>query len=270
MYTIIDSFMQQAGRLGVIFHFNSEVEKVEYLKRKVKGIRLNDELIPADIVVSDIDIHRFYSTLMPDKKRLAKIQKEERSSSALIFYWGVKGTYAELDIHNIFFSKNYKEEFEHLFEKGQVYSDPTVYVYISSKYHKSDAPEGHENWFVMVNAPANGGQAWDMMINKARKAILAKMERILGISLEDKMVSEEVLSPTDIEKLTGSVGGSIYGSSSNSRYAAFNRHANFRSDIKGLYFVGGSVHPGGGIPLCLSSACIVEGLVKEQLQKKER
>jgi phytoene dehydrogenase-like protein len=85
--------------------------------------------------------------------------------------------------------------------------------------------------------------------------------------LSGKIISEEILSPPEIWKLTGSVNGSLYGSSSNSRYASFNRHPNFRKDIRGLYFVGGSVHPGGGIPLCLSSARIVEGLVSEQFQK---
>lgn len=270
MYTIIDALKHQAERLGVIFHFNSKVDKVECQKGKVKGIRVNQELIPSDIVVSDIDIHHFYAFLMPDSQRLKKIKAQERSSSALIFYWGMKGTFPELDIHNIFFSAHYKEEFEHLFEKKEIYSDPTVYVYISSKYHPEDAPDGHENWFVMINAPADKGQPWDQMISKARQAILAKLERMLGKSLQPEIVCEQVLSPLDIEELTGSVNGSIYGSSSNSRYSSFNRHANFRSDIAGLYFVGGSVHPGGGIPLCLSSARIVEGLVKEQLEKTKR
>jgi phytoene dehydrogenase-like protein len=91
-----------------------------------------------------------------------------------------------------------------------------------------------------------------------------------GKKLSGNIVSEQILSPPEIFKQTGSVNGSLYGSSSNSRYASFNRHANFRRDIRGLYFVGGSVHPGGGIPLCLSSASIVDGLVKEQLQKQQK
>lgn len=270
MYTIIDSLMRQAARLGVNFHFNCPVEKVECQKGKVKGIWANQRFIPCDMVVSDIDIHRFYSSLLPDVPRLAKIKRQERSSSALIFYWGVKGNFAQLDIHNIFFSAAYKEEFDHLFKKGEVYKDPTVYIYISSKYQKQDAPEGCENWFVMINAPADKGQQWDLVIDKARASILAKVERILGRSIKTEIVCEQVLSPVDIERQTGSVNGSIYGSSSNSRYSSFNRHANFRSDIKGLYFVGGSVHPGGGIPLCLSSARIVEDLVKVQLQRPKR
>lgn len=270
MYAIVDSLMRQAERLKVIFHFNSKVDKVESHGGKIKGCWVNQKFIGCDMVVSDIDIHRFYASLFPDNSRLEKIRKQERSSSALIFYWGMKGKYTELDIHNIFFGADYKQEFEHLFEKKEVYKDPTVYIYISSKYQETDAPDGHENWFVMINAPADKGQQWDLVIEKARKDILAKVERILCKSIQSEIVCEQVLSPIDIERFTGSVSGSIYGSSSNSRYASFNRPANFRRDIRGLYFVGGSVHPGGGIPLCLSSARIVEGLVKEQLQKMKK
>ena len=119
----------------------------------------------------------------------------------------------------------------------------------------------------MINAPADVGQNWQEFVDHARFRILEKLERILGKELMYCIVNEEILTPPEIERQTGSVNGSIYGSSSNSRYASFNRHANFRRDIGGLYFVGGSVHPGGGIPLCLSSASIVDGLVKEQVNK---
>ncbi len=270
MFQITDSLYQQALRLGVNFHFSHPVRKVEAANGKVSGVILDTGFAAADIVVSDIDIHSFYSSLLPDKKRLAKITKEERSSSAIIFYWGMKGIYPELDIHNIFFSSDYQDEFEHLFEKKKLYNDPTIYVYISSKYNRSDAPEGCENWFVMINAPADTGQDWKEFIEHSRFVILEKLERMLGKELMYCIVNEQILSPPDIFKQTGSVNGSLYGSSSNSRYASFNRHANFRSDINGLYFVGGSVHPGGGIPLCLSSANIVAGLVKEQLQKRPK
>jgi phytoene desaturase len=267
MILITESLMEQALRLNVEFHFGQPVRKIECVQGKVSGVWTDSGFVSADLVVSDVDIHRVYSSLMPDQKRLAKIMKEERSSSALIFYWGIKGISPELDIHNIFFSSDYQEEFKSLFRLKEVSSDPTVYIYISSKYNVNDAPEGCENWFVMINAPADTGQNWDDLISRSRLNILEKLERMLNRKLSDNIICEEILSPPEIAKQTGSVNGSIYGSSSNSRYASFNRHANFRSDIQGLYFVGGSVHPGGGIPLCLSSASIVDGLIHEQLLK---
>ncbi|MBV5348985.1 phytoene desaturase [bacterium] len=270
MFQITESLYRQALRLGIKFHFGQSVLKVETTNSKVSGVWLDSGFVSSDIVVSDVDIHRFYSSLLPDKKRLAKITQEERSSSALIFYWGMKGVSPELDIHNIFFSSDYQDEFEHLFRQKDLCNDPTIYIYISSKYNKSDAPEGCENWFVMINAPADTGQNWDELIAQSRQHILGKLERMMGKKLSQNIICEQILSPPDIFKQTGSVNGSLYGNSSNSRYGSFNRHANFRSDIGGLYFVGGSVHPGGGIPLCLSSANIVSGLVKEQLQKQQK
>jgi phytoene desaturase len=270
MYCITDALYKQALRLGVNFHFGQSVEKVETTGKNVSGIWVNGQFVPAEIVVSDIDVHQFYSKLLPDKKRLKRIEKEERSSSALIFYWGMKGMSSELDIHNIFFSNDYREEFRQLFELKNLSDDPTVYVYISSKYHPGDAPTGCENWFVMINAPADTGQNWDGLIRAARKNIISKLSKMLKQDIAERIECEQVLSPPDIFKQTGSVNGSLYGSSSNSRYASFNRHANFRRDICGLYFVGGSVHPGGGIPLCMSSAGIVAGLVSEQLQKQQK
>lgn len=270
MFQVIDSLLRQALRLGVKFYFGQPVRKVEADGGKVLGVWTDAGFAAADIVVSDVDIHRFYSSLLPDSRWLSKIAKEEPSSSALIFYWGMKGNFPELDIHNIFFSASYKEEFDCLFRKKELFDDPTIYIYVSSKYQRTDAPESCENWFVMINAPADAGQNWEELTERSRRKIQEKLERMLGRKLTESIVCEEVLSPPEIFKQTGSVNGSIYGNSSNSRYASFNRHANFRSDIRGLYFVGGSVHPGGGIPLCLSSARIVDGLVEEQLIKDKR
>ena len=187
------------------------------------------------------------------------------SSSALIFYWGIKGNFPGLDVHNIFFGDRYREEFTDLFRNFRIGSDPTVYVYISSKIFSGDAPEHCENWFVMVNAPENVGQDWPETVKSVRKSVLQKLEKVLCVKLEDKIMFEEVLDPVSIERKTGSWHGSLYGPSSNSQMSAFQRHANFSSGIRGLYFTGGSVHPGGGIPLCLSSAKITASIIKREI-----
>ena len=165
-------------------------------------------------------------------------------------------------MHNIFFSENYELEFSKIFQDKTVGDDPTIYVNISSKYKKDDAPEGCENWFVMVNVPANEGQDWDAIVAETRKNILAKLSRLLGVNFNALISNESILDPRSIESKTSSYRGALYGSSSNHMMSAFFRHANFSGSIEGLYFCGGSVHPGGGIPLCLLSAKIVSGLVK--------
>ncbi len=263
MRSIIKSLFDQAKKLGVNFHFNSKVRQVLSDQKEVKGILVNDEKIDFEVVISDVDIYRFYSDLLPDKKRLNQLKQAERSTSAFIFYWGMNKKFPQLDLHNIFFSKNYREEFDSLFEKKQMYSDPTVYVFISSKENEEDSPKGKENWFVMVNAPENVGQNWKEEAFKLRRRIVEKINRMLGENIESQILFQQILDPVKIEKNTSSFGGALYGPSSNSRFSAFNRHPNFHRCIKGLYFVGGSVHPGGGIPLCLSSAKIVEKMIKK-------
>jgi phytoene desaturase len=260
MYQITDTLSKVAENLGVKFHFNSGVEKIALENKKAVGIYQNGEIIPADLVVSNMDIYPTYRNLLSEEKQPENILKQERSSSALIFYWGIEKEFKELGLHNIFFSDDYRKEFEHIFKSKTVASDPTVYVNITSKHTPSDAPEGMENWFVMVNVPSNSGQDWDKLIPEIKASVLAKLSRVLGTNIADFIKTESILEPRTIESKTSSYQGSLYGSSSNNRYSAFLRHPNFHQKIKGLYFSGGSVHPGGGIPLCLLSAKIIDDL----------
>ena len=187
----------------------------------------------------------------------SKILEQERSSSAIIFYWGISREFRELDLHNIFFSDDYEKEFKAIFEEKKVTEDPTIYVNITSKDISSDAPKGCENWFVMINTPPDSGQDWNEIVEFVRVNVLKKLSRILEVNLQDFIVEEDLLTPPSIQQKTESHQGALYGSSSNAKMAAFLRHPNFSQQIKNLYFCGGSVHPGGGIPLCLLSAKIV-------------
>ena len=260
MVAITQSLVTLAENLGVKFNYHARVEEILVEDKKVKGIRLNGENIAADRVISNMDIWFTYRQLLKNEVAPKRILSQERSSSALIFYWGIQAEFPELDLHNIFFSEDYKKEFAAIWEQQAVDVDPTIYINISSKYQTEDAPKGAENWFVMINVPANTGQNWDKLIAEARKHILQKLSRMLNRDITSLIVTEEILDPRSIEQKTASYQGSLYGTSSNNQFAAFLRHANFSSKIKELYFVGGSVHPGGGIPLALLSAKIVDDL----------
>ena len=159
------------------------------------------------------------------------------------------------------FADDYKGEFEKIFKSKTIVEDPTIYINISSKANPSDAPRDSENWFVMINTPGNFGQDWDALIAEARRNIIIKINKILKVDIESLIVIEDVLDPRLIESRTQSHRGALYGTASNNKLSAFLRHANFNKKIKNLYFCGGSVHPGGGIPLCLQSAAIVSDLI---------
>ncbi len=250
-----------AEKKGVRFVLNSHVQQIVSDKSKATGIIANGGFIPAAHVISNVDAYYTYKNLLLDETGASKILRSERSSSALIFYWGIKRNFPELHLHNIFFSQSYRDEFYCLFHQKKFHDDPTIYVNISSKMEAGQAPEGKENWFVMVNAPAMVGADWERETAVLRKRVISKLNRMLKADVENDIEVEEVLTPEGIQARTDSYLGSLYGTSSNSKWAAFLRHANFTSRIKGLYFTGGSVHPGGGIPLCLKSAGIVSDLI---------
>ena len=262
MYEITNSLVELAKEIGVEFHFNQEVITIETERSLVKSVTTASGNYAGDIVVCNADIHTVYEKLIPSAKKLQEVDQQERSSSALIFYWGIDGEFPELDVHNIMFTEDYKAEFHHIFESKTISEDPTIYINITSKKIASDAPKGKENWFVMINVPSVYGQDWEMMIAQARKNILSKISRILGQDIEKLIQFEQQLTPQLIQDKTYSFKGSLYGTSSNNRFAAFFRHKNFSSQYKNLYFCGGSVHPGGGIPLALLSAKIIDKLIK--------
>lgn len=265
MHDITMSLYKLAKSLGVTYHFISPVEEILVENGKAVGVLTKEGELRADIVVNNMDMVNAYKTILRKQKQPKLLLEQPKSSSALIFYWGVKQHFPALDLHNILFSGDYKAEFDHIFNKGSIYSDPTVYINITSVYKEDDAPAGCMNWFTMINVPNNQGQDWDKMIAEARKNILAKINRILKTDLDPLIEVEEILDPRTIESKTSSAQGALYGNSSNNKFAAFLRHANFSSDIKNLYFCGGSVHPGGGIPLSLLSAKIMTELVVSDL-----
>ncbi|MEO6729713.1 MAG: 1-hydroxycarotenoid 3,4-desaturase CrtD [Ferruginibacter sp.] len=261
MISITNALLELAKNKGVQFHFDSLVQRIIHHEGKARGIVVNDENILADIVISNSDVYFTYKNLLHNATKAKKILRQERSSSAVIFYWGIKKQFDQLGLHNIFFSKDYKKEFDCIFNKKELSNDPTVYINITAKMEKSQSPPGTENWFLMVNASADSGQDWTAIKQQLREDVLNKLSRILGEDVQALIQTEQTSDPIVIQEQTNSFRGSLYGSSSNSRLAAFLRHPNFTSSIKDLYFCGGSVHPGGGIPLCLKSAKIVSELI---------
>ena len=264
MASITQSLYDLAKEQEVEFHFSQKVNRIIVKSGKAEGVETEEGVVNADVVISNMDIFPTYKKLLKDQRYPKLTLAQERSSSALIFYWGVKKEFPKLDLHNILFSKKYKEEFDYIFEKRSLSNDPTVYINISSKEETTDAPENCENWFVMINAPGNYGQDWEEMINTARESILNKIKNTLGLDIRSLIETEAILDPRSIESKTSSYRGALYGAASNSKFAAFLRHPNFTRKIKNLYFCGGSVHPGGGIPLCLLSAKIVAEIINDK------
>ena len=248
--------------LGIKFYLNSEIDKILIKDKTAVGVVVNNIDHKADIIISNMDVSLTYDRLLVGCKKPFFIQNYQPSSSAVVFYWNINKSFPNLNVHNIIFSKNQEDEFDHIFNKKLIYTDPTVYICSTSKIVEEDAPAGCENWFILINSPFDNGQDWEKIKKDLRENIIKKINSTLKVDIESNIVGEKILTPVDIESETLSKFGSLYGSSSNSLKSAFVRHPNFSKNINNLYFCGGSVHPGGGIPLCLNSAKIVSDLIK--------
>lgn len=257
-----------ADRLGVTFRLGEKVEEILVKEGRAVGVRTGKGEYACDVVFSNMDVAFTYEKLMPQEEHPKKILKQEKSSSAVVFYLGIKKSFSQLGVHNIFFSSDYKDEYDHIFQKKEIYNDPTVYLNITSKKVPQDAPDGCENWFLMVNAPVNVGQDWDAYTQQLRQILVSKVSKTLGTDIEQFIEVESFMNPVNIENWYSGKMGSIYGNASNNNFATFYRHANFSKKVDGLYFVGVTVHPGGGIPLALNSAKIAVRCMQEDLKKQ--
>jgi len=274
LYRLVEALMQVASELGV--HFAPECEVAEVLAEprigwrgaRVSGVRLRGGgTVMADNVVVNADPMYAYTALVPEQFRnerlLRRMDSLEPSSSGFVLLLGVKGDYDSLAHHNIFFSANYREEFDAIFERGEPADAPTIYVAATSRSDPTQAPPGHSNLFVLVNAPALNIEAdWRSWQGAYRDNILSRLEAAGLDGLRERIVYEHVITPLDFGEKYHAWRGSIYGLSSNSRRTAFLRPPNRAPGLSNLYFVGGSVHPGGGIPLVLLSARLVARLIK--------
>ena len=245
--------------LGVRFHFDAAVERIVVQDRRAVGVEVDGKRLLAGTIVSAGDVYYTYAHLLEDARKAAAIKKQERSTSGVVFYWGVRASFPELRLHNIFFSEDYAKEFADL-RAGSLPTDPTVYVNITSKMEPHHAPAGCENWFVLVNAPAGAVNDEKRIVNndpagmmKLRDIVVRKISKALKVDVAPLIASEDILDPAGIDAQSGSYLSALYGTASNTAMAAFNRHPNRSRKYPGLFFCGGTVHPGGGIPLCLRS-----------------
>ena len=184
MIDIVDSLFKLAKRKGVVFKFNENVSQILVENKKAIGVQVNNKQYYSDYVISNMDVVPTYNKLLKEQKKPNIVLNQERSSSAVIFYWGIKKEFPSLDLHNIFFSNNYKKEFDSIFNKKEICKDPTVYINITSKDIPSDAPKNCENWFVMINSPNNENQDWENIINSVRKNVVKKINNILNTDIE--------------------------------------------------------------------------------------
>ena len=250
------------SELGVDVRTGVDVAAIRSDATAVKGVRLADgEALDADVVVANVDATHLYADLLPDRAMLRKALRAPLSSSGFALLLGVRDREgARVPAHHeISFSPDGPGEFSQLFRARTAPRDPTVYICNTSATDPSAAPAGSASWFVLVNVPPAGDVDWDGESDRYRDRLLETMAA-RGFDVAGRTEVCEVVTPLDIAAHTRSWQGSIYGTSSNGRRAAFLRPGN-RGPRRGLYLAGGSSHPGGGLPLVAMSGRIVADMV---------
>jgi len=254
------AFERVARDTGVEIHTGVDVARITTsTDGAVSGVELADgSAQDADIVIANTDAEHLYADLLPDVHALRRVRRAKRSTSGFVLCVGVRGLTPRLLHHNVWFSDSYRSEYDRL-DAGELADDPTIYACVSSVTDPSQAPDGCENWFLLVNTPP------DVEVDADTYGDLV-LDRLAdrGVDLRQRMEFRHTMTPADIERRYRSPGGAIYGTSSNGKRAAFVRPAN-RGARPGLYLVGGSSHPGGGLPLVTTSAKIVTEMITEDL-----
>ncbi|CAB4844665.1 unannotated protein [freshwater metagenome] len=263
---------QRALDLGVIFHLNSPVTEISHNSQSVTGVVLaSGQSIDAEVVVANADASIIYSSLIKGDLRILKgprkaLSKADPSLAGFSLLLGLKpapGT-PLLSHHTVLFPANYDSEFDEIFTQKKPVQEPTIYICAPNDPAMVRMPE-HESWFVLVNAPphSQSSNGWDWsnreFASDYANKIISRIES-RGIPIRERLEVLEIRTPADLERTVSAPGGSIYGTSSNGAQSAFLRARN-RSPLKGLYCVGGSAHPGGGLPLVGISAEIVANAI---------
>lgn len=262
MRSIVEALYNLAIEQGVKFKFKQSNIRLTTTGTQ-KQIVAEDQTYVAEKVISAIDCVNFYKHVINDQQLAKKYSKKERSTSALVFYWAVEKIIPELKLHNIFFGENYKQEFKKIVDEKVFADAPTVYLHISSTVNPEDAPPNGQNWFVMINVPA-GVEISQEQLEKYRQYVYAVIQKHFSVDLANYIKYEQYWDQSEIAEYTGAYMGALYGASSNSKIAAIKRHGNVSKKYDDIYFCGGTVHPGGGIPLVLKSAKIVAQLIEDK------
>ena len=270
MYKVIESMVSIAQNLGVEFRYNNPVTKINVEGSKAVGVTLADgKNLKADIIIANADLPYVYSELLPDEGISKRLNNKKYSSSAIMFYWGVKGERSPLLLHhNVFLADhNYRESFDKIFKGLMLPDEPSFYVCAPSRSDPDFAPANADSLLVLVpvgHINDKNPQDWQSLTNRARETVLSKLSK-LGINLKDKIIFETTIGPWDYRNHLNLWKGAAFGLSHTFFQVGYMRPRNRHHRYGNLYFVGASTHPGTGLPIVLLSAkLVVERILKEQ------
>jgi len=261
MYRIIEALVDIAHKAGVLFLYNSPVEKISVIGREATGVTLsNGQTVSADIILPNADLPYVYRELLPENKISRTLERKKLTCSTMMFFWGVDKQYPQLKTHNLFFGRGYRQSFKCIFDGLTLPDDPSLYVHTPVRVDPSLAPVGQDSLTVVVpvgHINPKRPQDWAAIQDQARRYVIRRLADI-GISDLEKHIKFEVCyTPPDWQKRYNLVKGSTHGLSHNLLQMGYLRPQNRHHQYHNLYFVGASTHPGTGLPTVLISSRLV-------------
>lgn len=238
---------------------NAQVKQITTQNKNAVGIELENQSVQADIVVCNADLVYAYKNLIPTQHQTKTPKRNPNSlkfaSSALLFYWGVDHELSGMLHHNVYLSKNFKQNLDEILRFKTIPSDPSFYTYIPTKTDPNLAPPGKNIMYILVPVPNLERQNdWISAIPKLREIILSRLRNDLNINIHSYIETERIFGPHDFEYKYNLTHGSAFGLSHNFFQSGYFRPHNYSKTIKNLYFVGANTYPGGGIPMVSLSA----------------
>ncbi len=250
-----------AGELGVDLRPSTDVTAILQENGRVSGVvTAGGERIALSAVVSNMDSVRTMRELVggAPARKFGRRWKRDPACSGVVLYLGLDRAYDHLAHHDFVFSRDPKEEFDWIYDKGEPAPDPTCYLAATTRTEPGTAPPGGEALYVLVHTPyLRPHHDWSAMFPAYRQVILDKLKRCAGMpDLEERIVFEHHLTPQDIHDRYRVLDGAIYGLASHGKVNGAFKPGNRSRDLPGLYLAGGAAHPGPGMPMVLMSGWI--------------
>lgn len=285
---VVEAIVEIGKRDGVEYRLNTPISQITLSEdgKSIKGVKLQEtgEELTADLVVCNADLVYAYNNLLPTTSYATSLSKRETSCSSISFYWGLDKQFPQLTAHNIFLAEHYRESFDSIFKKHLIPDEPSFYVNVPSRVDPKAAPAGCDSVVVLVpvghlfesgsqegmRSKGDGAmnQDWDAMVAAARETVLRTIEARLNISLDSHIVTETINTPPTWKQTFNLDRGAILGLSHSFFNVLSFRPKTKHANIRNLFFVGASTHPGTGVPIVLAGAKLVCDQVLRQWRRK--
>jgi phytoene desaturase len=262
MFRIVEILINEAQKSGVKIHFNAPVKQIKTSGNKAQGIVLEDDtVINGDLVIANADLPYVYRKLLPYRRKAEKLDRMNYSASAISIHMGLDKQYPQLGHHSVFLSDDFRQGLDMIFREKSVSKNPSFYLHAPANTDPSAAPPGHESLSFIIGAghvDKDYNQDWEFLKKQSRDAVIERLKKFGLTDIEEHIKFEIIHSPLSWETACNISRGSVFGSLAHNLmqmgyFRPHNRHAKY----KNLYFVGGSTHPGNGIPNVLLSAKLV-------------